>query len=274
MKRRHFLQGLGASAALLAMPRWGQAAKVDFKLHNKDGQKVLLNSLNDPDFWNGIEVERPTDQLYDEFKIKKLDAGYLTFVSGEGGEDFGLEHVAQTVFNFQHKLPKHMAGAKAMKYFGKGTDASFGVPYTDMVFIGDMDFFYCEYFQRMYRYDLPSGVTICAFEGMSKALSGEKRWEKYKETKKNVLEKADLRWPIFNDVIPVTEVFGMYIVSPGTTLKTRVTLTAKLRFGTGTGFLAEWGSEIPYLVRSGTLNGFNASVGVASYLKSGKYKMP
>lgn len=274
MKRRQFLQGLGASAALLAVPGLGRASNIEFKLHNKTGQKNLLASLNDPSFWDGVAVERPTNQLYDEFKLKKLDTGYLTFVSGEGGEDFTQEQVVQTVLNFQHKLPKHMAGAKAMRYFGKGTDASFGVPYTDMVFIGDMDFFYCEYFQRMYRYDLASGITICAFEGISKALAGEKRYKKYKETKKDMLDKADLRWPILNDVIPVTEVYGMYIVAPGDTRKTRVTMTAKLRFGTGTGFLAEWGSEVPYLVRSGTLNGFNASVGVASYLKAGKYKLP
>ena len=117
-------------------------------------------------------------------------------------------------------------------------------------------------------------MTICAFERMSKTLTGEERWKKYENTKKHTLDTVDLRWPILNDVVPVTDVFGMYIVQPGEQKKTRVTLTAKLRFGDGTGFLAQWGSEIPYLVRSGTLNGFNASVAVAAGLKTGRYKMP
>ena len=65
----------------------------------------------------------------------------------------------------------------------------------------------------------------------------------------------------------------MYIVGPDTNYKLRYFLTAKLKFGTGTGLLAQWGSEIPYLIRSGTLNGFNASVAVAKMLKDGKYNM-
>ena len=273
MKRRSFLQGIGASGVMLALPSWGHAETIKFQLHNKNGQRILLNSLNNSNYWNGVDVERPTGLLYDEFKLKKLTEGYLTFISGEGGENFVLEDVVQSVLNFQNKLPNHMAGAKAMKYIARGIDPHFGVPYTDMLFVGDMDFFYCEYFQRMYRYDLPDGRTICAFEKLTKKLAGDELWAKYEKVKKDTIDKADLRWPILNDVLPVTEVFGMYIIEPGTTRSMRVTMTAKLRFGDGTGFLAQWGSDLPYLVRSGTLNGFDASVGVAKGVKSGAYKL-
>lgn len=275
MKRRHFLQQLGAGTALAGMgfPRLGMAADVSFQLHNKVGQNILLESLNNPNYWNGIEVERPTDQLYDQFKLKKLEAGYLTFVSGHGNQNYTREQVVQTVLYSQKYLPNHMAGAKAMTYFGEGVDPYFGVPYTDMVFLGDMDFFYCEYFQRMYRYDLPGNRTICAFERATKQFVKPDRWALYESTRKSSIDGADLRWPILNDIVPVTDVFGMYIIEPGTNYQTRVTMTAKLRFGTGTGFLAQWGSEIPYLIRSGTLNGFNASVAVVKGMKDGVYPM-
>ena len=271
MKRREFIQGLTASGVFLTLPKTGRAGNVQFNLHNVKGQKVLLDSLNDPNFWDGIEVERPKDLLYDEFKLKSLDKGYLTHVSGQGQTNFTQEQVVQTVLHFQDKLPKHMAGATAMPYISKGKDPDFGVEYTDMLFLGDMDFFYCEYYQRMYRYDLPDGRTICAFEKMDKARVGEKRWNKYLNIRKHTLETVDLRW-MLNDIIPVTEVFGMYIVEPGDSFTTRVTLTAKLRFGEGTGLLAQWGSEMPYLVRSGTVNGFDASVAVAREVKKGTYK--
>lgn len=279
MKRRELLQGFTLGGMSMLLPSvWSRpsfAGGVNFSLHDKVGQKVLLDSLNDPNFWKGVEVERPTGTLYDEFKLKKLDTGYLTYVSGEGGVDFTIEQVVQTVFNFQHKLPAHMAGAKAMSYIAKGTDPHFGVPYTDMFFMGDMDFFYCEYFQRMYRYDLEDGRTICAFERMTKQITGEERWKKYENIKDHNLNTVSMRWGLFNDVLPVTDVFGMYIVEPSTkTHTTRVTLTAKLRFGEGTGMLAQWGSEMPSLIRSGTLNGFNASVAIADCLRTGKYKMP
>ena len=88
MKRRELLQGLGASSLLFTLPRVGQAMEANFKLRNKIGQKILLDSLNDANFWDGVEVERPTDALYDEFKIKPLDQGYLTHVSGEGQTNF------------------------------------------------------------------------------------------------------------------------------------------------------------------------------------------
>ena len=270
MKRRELIQGLGASSLLLGLPRVAEAGKADFKLHNKVGQKILLDSLNNRNFWDGIEVERPADALYDEFKIKPLGQGYLTHVSGDGQTNFTQEQVVVTVLYLQDKLPRHMAGAKAMPYISKGIDPNFGVEYTDLLFLGDMDFFYCEYYQRMYRYDLPDGRTICAFERMDESRVGSDLWNEYLRIRKQTLSTVELRW-MFNDIVPVTEAFGMYIVEPGDRYDTRVTLTAKLRFGSGTGLLAQWGSEIPYLVRSGTLNGFDASVAVAKEVKKGTY---
>ena len=102
---------------------------------------------------------------------------------------------------------------------------------------------------------------------------GPKLWKEYEEMLSLTVDSVDLRWGMFNSVIPVTEAYGMYIIEPGQNYRSRVTLTAKLRFGTGTGLLAQVGSELPFLVRTGTINGFNGSVAVCSRLKSGEYRM-
>jgi hypothetical protein len=273
MNRRDFIRNVSASGLLMGIPRLAVAGEVAFQLRNRVGQKVLLDSLNDSNFWNGVEVERPSDQLYDEFKLKSMDQGYLTHVTGTGKVDFSHNQVADTVFYRQDKLPKHMSGAKAMPYISKGIDPKFNVEYTDLLFMGDMDFFYCEYYQRMYRYKLPDGRTICAFEKMDNFKVGDELWNKYLAIKKKTLETVSLRWYPLNEVITVTEAYGMYIIEPDAKQSTRVTLTAKLRFGSGTGILAQWGSEIPYLIRSGTLNGFNAHVDIVKEVKKGNYKL-
>ena len=117
MNRRNFLKTIGVTGAVGMMPRWALGAGVSFQLHNKAGQKVLLESLNNPNYWKGVDVERPSDKLYDEFKLKKLDSGYLTYVSGHGNQNYTREQVVQTVLYNQHHLPAHMAGAKNMTYF-------------------------------------------------------------------------------------------------------------------------------------------------------------
>ena len=75
MNRREFIQALSASGVLLGLPKVGYANPVTFNLHNTKGQKILLDSLNDPKFWDGVDVERPTGTLYDEFKLKSLGQG-------------------------------------------------------------------------------------------------------------------------------------------------------------------------------------------------------
>ena len=77
MKRRDFFKTLGATGAVAMVPRLAFGADIKFKMHDKKGQQVLLDSLNDPNYWNGVDVERPTDQLWDEFKTKKASGTRL-----------------------------------------------------------------------------------------------------------------------------------------------------------------------------------------------------
>ena len=213
MRRRDFFKTMGATGAIAMVPRLAFGADIKFKMHDKKGQQVLLDSLNNPNYWNGVDVERPTDQLWDEFKLKKLDSGYLTFVSGHGNQNYTKEQVVQTVLYNQNHLPKHMAGAKKMTYFAEGVDPHFGVPFTDMVFLGDMDFSTANIFSECLD-DIDETLTICAFERATKTLVKPERWTAYEKARKESIEGSDLRWPILNDIVPVTDVFGMYIVGP------------------------------------------------------------
>ena len=81
----------------------------------------------------------------------------------------------------------------------------------------------------------------------------------------------ELRWGVFNSVVPLTEAFGMYLSEPGKKHTTRVTLIAKLRFGSESGFIAKMGSEIPFVLKAGMQSGFMASVEIARAIKGGKY---
>ena len=47
------------------------------------------------------------------------------------------------------------------------------------------------------------------------------KWEKYMKIKQERDAKAELRWPIFNDIVPIEEIYGVYLVAPGKTQTTR-----------------------------------------------------
>ena len=81
-----------------------------------------------------------------------------------------------------------------------------------------------------------------------------------------------LRWMI-GDILPMEEIFGMYLVEKGETLETRVSLIAKVKFG-GDSWIASFGSKIPYVLRLCMESGFEACVEVARNIKKGNYPLP
>ena len=86
------------------------------------------------------------------------------------------------------------------------------------------------------------------------------------------MKKVELRWPPLNSVIPVTDIFGMYVVEKGQKYESRVTLVTKLYFGEEAGWLAQLGSKMPSVLKAGIKSGFVGSVKVCGGLKSGRYK--
>ena len=272
--RRLFLQQALALAAVSAIPLpafAGAGGAVNIKMRTPEAMRMLNPALTQAGFWNGASITKYTDQLYDEIRIKSLDSGYLTMVTGEGDTDFPQDDVVRTVFDHQDKLPRHMDGAKAMPRLRLGSDSFAGVPSNDRYFLADLGIFYGEYFQRSYKFDLADGRSVIAFEKIQKDWVSAATWEKYQARRQATLDRIELR-SMFGSIVEMTECWGMFVVSPGEKRTSRVTCVAKLRFGEGTGMMAQFGSKLPPVLKAGLKSGFDASVAVAKAVTSGKYK--
>ena len=271
--RRDFL--IGTIAMLGSRSLLANAEGKSINLYNKSGNQILNAALFNKNFWDGSDITKYSDRIYDMSRTKWIDNAYLTYISGQGGEHFTHEQVVHTVLTHQVNLPKHMAGAVLSTFLKKGIDKRTGVAFTDLYFLGDFDFFYSDYFQRMYRFDLPDGRTACAFECLRKEHLDEKDWKRYNEVRKKELArvKPSLRSWMFGDILPMEEIFGMYLVERGKDFNTRVSLIAKVRFG-GDSWLASFGSKIPYVLRLGMESGFESCVAVARNIKNGNYPLP
>ena len=202
-----------------------------------------------------------------------MKKGYLTYVSGCGDTDFERETVAKSIFWHQNMLPNHMVGAVACTLLGHGEDPVVKRPYTDTFLLGDFDFFYASYFQRMYYFELADGRLVCPFELIKPGFVDPKAWEIYQKTQKNLIETTESKrrsW-MFNSILDIDEFYGMYVVSPGDVHKSRVTMVARLKFGKGS-WLADFGSELPFVIKAGLQSGFRAHVEIVKEVKAGVYK--
>jgi hypothetical protein len=274
--RREFLAGSIAGAVLIpGLVNTAEAGHSEIRLLNSAGAKVLNDAIGSEAYWAGADVDRYAEgQLYDESRLKPMATSYLTMITGEGQEDFKAEEVIHTVLTHQHNLEEHMEGCAVSHHLGRGIEPKFGAAYTDIYILGDFTFFYGGYFQRLYRYDLPDGRTACAFENLKQDQLPQAQWEKYMKIKQERDAKAELRWPIFNDIVPIEEIYGVYLIEPGKTRTTRVTLISKVRFGEEAGWIAQIGTEMPFVLKEGLRNGFDSSVSIARSVKSGQYPLP
>ena len=272
--RRRFLEGLFAAGLLAGLPRVGHAGlgdKVSIKLHDKRASGILNRALTDESYWSGASITKYDNELYDEIRLKPMGDGYLTMITGEGDQDFTADQVGKTVFAHQDKLPKHMDGAKALPKLGGGTDGLVGAPYVDRYFLADFALFYGEFFQRSYDFRLADGRVVIAYEKITQNFLDANKWAEYRKRREEILEQVERRW-IASSIVEITNSYGMFVVSPGTKRKSRVTLVAQLRFGEGSGLIAQMGSKMPPVLKAGMQSGFDASVAVARLVKSGKYR--
>lgn len=268
--RRGLIQGIGASL-LLPIPVW--AAGNEFSIRNKKGSDVLNRALFEKGFWDDSTKTQYENKNHDEIRLKSMDSGYLTYISGCGDRDFTIENVAEAVFWHQKELPNHMAGAVACTLLGSGTDAQIQKQYTDTFLLGDFDFFYSTYFQRMYRFDLPDGRVVLPFEIIPSSFVSPEDWKRYQVRKRELIDntKNKRRGFLFGDILDMAELYGMYVVSPGDVHQSRVTMIARLRFG-GDSWIADFGSKLPFVLRAGLANGFRAHVDIVKNVMSGTYK--
>ena len=70
------------------------------------------------------------------------------------------------------------------------------------------------------------------------------------------------RRAVFGSVVPVEQVFGMFMVNPDDAMESRVTFMAKLAFSQDN-WVANLGTKLPPVLRAGLSSGFDACVQIA-----------
>ncbi|MFT5682461.1 MAG: hypothetical protein ACI8RZ_003379 [Myxococcota bacterium] len=254
-----FLLALPGLEAVAAPTLGGQT---ELRTRDQAANRILNMALADA-FWQSSTKNNYSGHLYDEIRLRSYGGGFVSLVTGEGEEDFRPEVVADIVFRQQNEIPQHIEGAKDVVLLGEGIDPINGAPYTDTFFYLDMTLFYATYTQRMYRLEAGDGRTILYFEQLNESFVDASTWAQYQSTIQAASEAVEKRW-VGNSVIPITKIYGMFIVSPGEVRQTRVTFINSLSFGEGTGMLAQMGSKMPAVIRAGLQSGFNACVAIAS----------
>ena len=271
LSRRGLLAGMGATF-LIPFPVF--ADEGEFSIRNKKGSAILNKALFRKNFWKDASKSFYENKPHDEIRLKSMESGgYLTYISGCGQRNFRIEDVATGIFWHQKELHKHMAGAVTCDLLGFGQDPTVKRPFTDTFLLGDFDFFYASYFQRMYRFNLPDGRVVLPFELIGNNFLGAAEWTKYRAAKKKMIAGTETkrRSFMFGDILEMAELYGMYIVEPGKKYDTRVTMVARLQFG-GDSWIADFGSKLPFVIRAGLANGFRAHVDIVKKVVSGSYK--
>jgi hypothetical protein len=244
------------------------ATGLDLQMRNTEGKQVLNGIISDTAYWAGADTSTFSDKNFDEIRLKALGSGYVPMITGEGDQDFPQDVVAHVVYKRNTDLPKYMSGAKAVVFLGTGHDSTVGAAYRDCFYVLDLTVMYAYFPQRMYtKRDEASNRTVLWFEKMDESFVDAATWTTYQGKMQVALDGIDKRWPPFNSVVPVDTVYGMFLVEPGKTRESRVTFVSKIAFGDDAGFVANFGSQLPMVLRSGLKSGFNASVAIAGHEK-------
>jgi hypothetical protein len=223
---------------------------------------VTTQAVSSAAFWSSATVTDYDGEVYDQIRLRPLSEGYFTLITGEGGADFPHEVVVDTALRLQERLPAIEDGAVAIKILGEGIDSRTGLPSVDTLFLLDFSLFYGVYIQRSTRLDA-DGRTFVFFEKLTEAHVDAATWARYRADRDAAIAGADLRWAL-SRVVEIAEVFGTFIIEPGTTHTSRVSFLVRLRFGDDAGSLARLASELPPVLRQGLQSGFANCVRIAA----------
>lgn len=275
LSRRALLRGGAALGALLLLsPRAALAGERYVRMRTKAIEDLLNQAVAGANWWSGASEWTYSSAQYDTIRLKKLpDGGYLTYISGEGHEDFTHDQVIKTVWDHQDKLDLKMSGCVAAERLGKGTDSAVGTEYVDLYMLLDFGLFYGEFFQRMFKYPQPDGRTLMAFEKLTANMVDSGTWAQYQEKRRATLAREDEEMrSMFGRIVEVSETFGVFIADKGSKQASRISMVAKIGFGDGSGMAAQLGSKMPAVIKAGLRAGFDASVGIAKSVKKGTYR--
>ena len=259
------LARLPAVAALVALSSVASAASLDLKLRNAEGQEVLNRILEDDSYWADAYTKSYSGKQYDEIRLKSIESGYVPMITGEGAQDFDHDVVADVVYMQNTRLPKYMDGAKIVIDMGRGYDKTVGAEYRDTFYVLDLTLFYGTFPQRMYRrHDEETNRTVLWFEKIEPSWVPAATWTEYQAKMTAAVENMDTRW-IGGSVVPVGEIYGMFVVEEGKVQTSRVSFVSKLAFGDDAGFIAKMGSQMAPVIKAGLRSGFGASVAIAAH---------
>lgn len=236
-----------------------ESAKIE--CYSDEAEQVCEAALTQGAYWGDAEIKTYSEKEYDEIRLKPTDDGFVPMITGEGGMDFNHDVVADVVFRNQDKLPQKMSGAKAVEYLGSGFDSKIGAEYTDAYFMLDLTLFYATFKQRMYKRK-DGDTTVLWFEQLRPEMTGSEKWAAYEKRQKEIEDNLSLRWA-FGSVLRLADIYGMFVVSKGEGHTTRITFVSKMEFGEDAGFIAQVGSQMRSVLRSGLKSGFLASVEIA-----------
>jgi hypothetical protein len=235
---------------------------VSLEMRDPTAAAITTEAVSTLAFWQSATLTEYDGQRYDQIRLRPLDSGYFTLITGEGQADHDHEVVVDTALRYQERLPAIDKKAVAISILGQGIDPVSGLPYVDTLFFLDFTLFYGIYIQRSYRLDV-GRQTFVFFETLREEHVDPATWQRYQVRRQEAIEDAELRW-VLNRVVPVQEVFGTFIVEPGRTHATRVSFLVRVRFGEDAGSLAQLAAEMPTVLRLGLQSGFTNCVRIAA----------
>ncbi|MFZ5475836.1 MAG: hypothetical protein ACOZNI_03600 [Myxococcota bacterium] len=238
------------------------ADAVSLRARNPEAERVLGAALQDPAFWADAARTTYDGKVYDEIRLKPQPRGYVTYISGEGDADFTPSIVADVVFRHMDRVPRYSPGAKVVLQLGSGVDPEIGAPYVDTFYYLDLDALYVTYTQRMYRAEAGDGRTVLWYEALAPEVLDAATRAAYAEKIARAEAGVDRRL-LFSSVVPVDDIYGMYVVEPGTSRSARVTFVTKFVLGEDAGWIGQLGSELPPVLRAGLKSGFSSCVEIA-----------
>lgn len=266
MNRRTFL--LGTAGTSVASTVWSKIAYADgppFLFHDARGNQLLRETLDVPSYWDGADETNYPDSPYDSIRIQSDDMGIVTFISGTGNSTFTPSLVADTIFQHQDIIPTYMSRLKVGEYLGRGRDPYNGHNYTDMFFLADIKIFYMSVPLRTAKIPLGDGRFLCPIELVTENMVSPHYWEQYNTFMKTSENTLQAGWTIF-PVVPMEYLVGYYLIEPESQYGARVTMVTRLKFKENVSWVADWGSELPIVLRQGMIAGFMGSVHSCQHL--------
>ena len=256
LSRRTVLRGMGL---LPFVELSALAEEILLEFNDKRGTRLLNDSLNDPEFWDGSLVTKYTGLQYDEIRLKERKSGYVAYISGTGKQKFTPADVAEGIFKHQDLIPQFMPSLKSARYIGRGIDPRNGLEYTDIYFLVDIKIFFMSVPLRTYKIQIGSDRYVCAIELITEDMVSTEKWNVYQQIIN--LEKESLvdTWA-FQTIVPMEYLYGFYLMEPEEVFGMRVTMVTKMKFEKNVNLLADIGSELPFVLRQGMQAGFIGSV--------------